>query len=94
MKTIIKTTLREQMEDNVKPLPVDVAIVEINGIAEHIIISAKGYGDFSSENGCGSPILIEQANGKLRIVAWKDINSEDPTIIELDGALESKRIKS
>jgi len=53
---------------------------------------ADGYGDATSEDGSGHPVLIEWYEGQLWVVVWGDINSEDPTIkIPLTGAKESER---
>lgn len=87
----LNTLLQEQLDDkDGKILPLSVQ-VEANGL-QNILIKAKGYGDRCSGDGDGYPILIEQANGVLRVVIWGDINSVDYThCIELGGALESKR---
>lgn len=89
----LSALLREQLDDKngkIPPIPVQV---EING-DRSILIKAKGYGDYYSSDGNGCPILIEQVNGKLRVIIWTDINEQDPThIIDLSGALESKREK-
>jgi hypothetical protein len=53
---------------------------------------ADGYGDFSSQEGCGHPVMIEQYEGQLWVVVWGDINSEEPTArIPLVGARETER---
>jgi len=45
-------------------------------------------------DGQGSPILVEVADGKLRVVCWSDINEEDPThIISMEKAREDLRIE-
>jgi len=69
-------------------LPIKVSLND-NGL----VISAEGYGDHTSQDGFGAPILItNQIHGGLEVVVWADINKEDPThIIKLDGAQESKR---
>ena len=59
-----------------------------------LVISAEGYGDKTSQDGQGAPVLItNQVHGKgLEVVIWSDINEEDPThFVKLDGAKESKR---
>jgi hypothetical protein len=57
-----------------------------------IYISPNGYGDASSEDGHGCPIIIEHWNNELRVVVWADINQEDPThIISLENAKEINR---
>lgn len=55
-------------------------------------IVIEGHGDAVSANGYGYPILLENRDGKLFLVVWADINSDDPThIISLAGARESER---
>lgn len=55
--------------------------------------SADGYGDFSSQDDCGRPVMIEWYEGQLWVVVWGDINSEEPTArIPLTGARESERM--
>lgn len=59
-----------------------------------ICIYPEGYGDALSEDGQGSPIVIEFWKGGLRIVAWTDINHDEPSeIICMEGAREDKREK-
>ena len=56
-----------------------------------IFIDPKGYGHKSEISG-GSPIAIEFYEGMLRVVAWKDINTNTATVIEMEGARESLRV--
>lgn len=57
-----------------------------------IEVAVAGYGDCTSEDGEGSPILVEKAEDKLRVICWADINKEDPTtIIDMEDAKENKR---
>jgi hypothetical protein len=57
-----------------------------------ITVDVEGYGDASSKDGYGSPILIEICEGELRVVLWNDINKHDPGhVISLEGAKEDKR---
>ena len=60
---------------------------------DSIYIMPKGYGDAnSSDGGGGCPIMIEIWEGQLRLVAWADINKQDPThIISMEKAQESLR---
>jgi hypothetical protein len=55
-------------------------------------IRAHGYGTADSADGHGLPIVVERWQGRLRIVCWPDINSDDPTIIDLEGAREINRL--
>jgi hypothetical protein len=55
-------------------------------------IRVEGYGSNISGDGNGCPIFLEKWEGKLRLIVWADINSEEPThIIDLEGARESAR---
>lgn len=64
--------------------------VKQNGLA--LTVQFKGYGDCSSADGHGSPILIENRDGKPFLVVWGDINREEPThVIDLSGAAENLR---
>ncbi len=57
-----------------------------------ITIYPKGYGDATSADSYGSPILVEYYGGELRVVLWSDINQEDPThTVSLEKARESNR---
>lgn len=57
-----------------------------------LFIEVDGYGEFCTRRG-GAPIILERFRGRLRLVVWADINSEDPTdIIDLEGARESERL--
>ena len=68
--------------------------IKLSSNGHQIAIDAKGYGDFTSKKGRGTPAIVEWNDGKLRIVAWGDINQEDPTdIVDLSNAKESKRGK-
>ena len=59
-------------------------IVEPCGVS----VAAKGYGDFGSEDGYGSPVYLELYRGALRLLVWDDIREEEPQIIDLAGARE------
>jgi len=75
--------------DNTYPNEVYVEVEHGNN---SIYISPVGYGDASSVNGEGCPVMLEVWEGQLRVVIWADINQEDPThIISLEGARENLR---
>ena len=58
-----------------------------------IMIGADGYGENTSEDGDGSPIVIEYHEGQFRVLVWSNINEEEPThVISLEDARESNRI--
>jgi len=57
-----------------------------------MVIRVEGYGDNESMDGCGSPLVLEVAGGRLRAVIWRDINSVgDPMVVDLEGAREKMR---
>lgn len=93
----VRATLRPY--DDHKAVQVSAKIAITPG--GQIEISVAGYGDCTSEDGYGSPILIELApnlrNDKhpLTVRLWSDINKEDPThIIDMSEALEENRSKA
>lgn len=54
-------------------------------------IRADGYGEKTAAEGYGAPVFLEQYEGELRVIVSPDINSEDKTIISLEGAREDRR---
>jgi len=57
-----------------------------------LFISVEGYGEMCSNDGEGSPIAVEVFDGKLRVIAWQDINEEEGTVLDMSKAKESLRI--
>ena len=54
-----------------------------------ILIQPQGTGTY---DGPYAPIMLENMNGKPRLVVWADINDQEPThIIDLSGAWEVNR---
>ena len=51
-------------------------------------IQPSGYGEKVSAKGQGWPICLEIWEGELRLLVWDDINTEDPTVIGMEGARE------
>ena len=70
-------------------LPVRVVA---NGSA--LSIFPQGYGDFGSADGHGCPVFLELYQGRLRLVVFADIKQEDPHVIDLEEAMESRRIEN
>ena len=67
--------------------------VTITSTPQGIVIRPKGYGDATSEDGKGAPILIELFEGHPRVTIWDDINNEDSShTISLANALEMDRV--
>lgn len=88
MGTRFSGSLRDSNSADRKEVPFTVEL----GRGGAIWFRADGYGDFGSQDGCGWPVMIEWYEGQLWVVAWGDINSEDPTVrIPLTGARESER---
>jgi hypothetical protein len=79
------TVFSQAPDDDTK---IECKIESVNGI---LFISPKGYGDYASEDGYGTPIAVEIWDGHLRVLVWDDINKEDPRILDLEGAKESLR---
>ncbi len=82
-----KTKIKEQCSDS------EPAEIEVNILCEggQIWIRPKGYGEKCTIDGEGYPIGLEIWQGKLRLIVFDDINSEEPQIIDLEKAKESCR---
>jgi len=81
--------LKEQSADCPKAT-IPIQLVCENG---QLWIQPKGYGEKCAEDDHGFPVGIEIWEGKLRLIVFNDINSEDPQIINLENAKESCRIE-
>ncbi len=80
--------LIDQSDYQAEPLNIEVS--QFNGT---VLIKAEGYGEKCSDAEESHPVVIELYEGKLRVIAWADINQEDPThIIDLSGAKEENRL--
>ena len=80
--------LQEQSSDE----PARTITVKLLSEAGKLWIRPDGYGDKTSQDGCGYPIGLEIWEGRLRLIIFDDINREDPKIIDLEKARESGRI--
>lgn len=68
------------------------ATVTIEKYADGSIgLRIPGYGTSDMADGHGSPIILELWEGRLRLIAWPNINEYDPTIIDMEGARETAR---
>lgn len=100
IKTLAKGVLTpwsdEDESDNIPfKLVSNAPVNDKSNITDGIWLMFKGYGDACSRDGYGSPIKIEIDEGRIRLIVWSDINSEDYTHdLYLDGALESNRIEN
>lgn len=68
--------------------------LSIRIVATGFVISVypQGYGDCGSADGHGCPLFIELYQSRLRVVAFPNINNEEPQIIDLNGAREDTRL--
>ena len=82
-----KTKIKEQCSD-FEPTEIEVNILCECG---QIWIQPEGYGEKCTIDNEGYPIGIEIWQGKLRLIVFNDINSEEPQIIDLEKAKESCR---
>ena len=67
--------------------------ITISDDSGSLIIEAQGYGDFGSIPDRGHPIMLELWEGQLRLVAFNDINQQEPMIVDMQNALEINRTK-
>ena len=57
-----------------------------------LLIKPQGYGVHCAPEGEGTPVVLEQYEGRLRVVAWSDINSDNAqVVIDLEDARELLR---
>ena len=85
-KTTLDVTLADSDHESLGTLPVRIVANDFT-----ISLFPKGYGDFSSVDGSGCPMSLEFYQGHLRLIVFPEINSDDPTIIDLSSALETRR---
>ncbi|HBG26193.1 MAG: hypothetical protein A2Y10_03990 [Planctomycetes bacterium GWF2_41_51] len=90
-KDIYTITLKEQCADTLLPSAIKVKILSEGG---QIWIQPQGYGENCAMDGEGYPIGVEIWQGKLRLILFDDINSEDPQIIDLENAREACRLNN
>ncbi len=70
----------------------DLTPVHVQQRGRSVGIRVDGYGFFTMDPGEGDIAIIEKHEGRLRLVVWGDIRSEDPThIIDLEDAREERR---
>jgi hypothetical protein len=83
------TVIKEQCPDS-PSVEIKIKILSEGG---QVWIKPQGYGEKCSTDGEGYPIGIEIWQGRLRLVVFEDINSEDPQIIDLEKAKETARMR-
>lgn len=54
-------------------------------------VGLEGLGLQDMKTGFTDVVFLEVYEGEPRLVVWADINSPDPQVINLSGAMESKR---
>ena len=82
--------LKEQCPDSA---PIEIK-VNIRSEGGQIWIQPQGYGEKCGPDDQRRPVGIEIWQGKLRLVVFDDINSEEARIIDLEKARETARLKS
>ncbi len=85
-KTTLEVKLADADSESLGTLPIRI---EASDFA--ISIYPQGHGDFGSADGHGCPLFIEFYQRRLRVIAFPDINVEDPQIVDLTGAREDHR---
>ena len=86
-KTTLTVKLADADSESLGTLPIRI---EASDFA--ISIYPQGHGDLGSADGHGCPLFIEFYQGRLRVIAFPDINDQDPQIIDLSGAKEDTRL--
>lgn len=81
-----KFLLPDYAGDSKPPISIEVKLV--NG---YLCVYPQGYGEHGADDGGGAPVILDHYDGRLRVVLCIDINSEEQTIIDLEGARESAR---
>ncbi|HBG27918.1 MAG: hypothetical protein A2Y10_16485 [Planctomycetes bacterium GWF2_41_51] len=90
-KRITEYTLKEQCADSLPSAQIKVKILSEGG---QIWIQPDGFGEKCAADGEGWSIGIEIWQGRLRLIVFDDINSEDPQIINLENAKETGRLNN
>jgi len=86
-KLLIECFISEQCSE----LPCKKLSVNIMAESGKIWVQPLGYGDKTSADGHGWPIGLEIWQGRLRLVVFDDINTEDPQIIDMEKTREDSR---
>ena len=90
MSKLTKPTLEVRLAD-ADPESLGTVTVRISASDFTLSICPQGYGDFTSEDGAGCPLMVEFYQGRLRVIAFPDINCEDAEFLDLSGAREDQR---
>ena len=85
MKETFTITLKEQCVD-AQPDDIKVKLLSEGG---QLWIQPDGYGEKCTADGYGCPVGMEIWQGRIRLIVFDNINSEDPLIIDLENARET-----
>lgn len=86
-KLLIECFISEQCSD----VPRKKLAVNIMAESGKLWVHPIGYGDKTSADGHGWPIGLEIWDGRLRLIIFDDINTEEPKIIDFENAREDSR---
>ena len=86
---LIESFISEQCSD----FPDKKLLINLMVESGKLWIGPTSYGDKCSIDGHGFPVALEIWQGKLRLIVFDDINTEDPKIIDLENARENTVIK-
>ena len=86
-KLLIECIISEQCSD----VPGKKLPVNIMAESGKLWVQPIGFSDKTSADGHGCPIGLEIWEGRLRLIIFDDINTEEPKIIDLENAAEDSR---
>ena len=86
-KTTFDVKLADADSESLGSLPVRIEASDFC-----ISIFPQGHGDFGLEDGHGCPLFLELYQGRLRVIAFPNINNEDLQIIDLSSAREDTHL--
>ena len=84
-KLLIKCFISEQCSE----LPCKKLPVNIMAESGKLWVQPAGFSDKTSADGHGWPIAMEIWQGRLRLIIFDDINTEEPKIIDMEKAKET-----
>jgi len=86
-----KETFTISIKEQCTEFPAKAVKVTLLSEAGKLWIQPQGYGDKTSADGEGFPVSLEIWQGRLRLIIFSDINTEEPQIIDLENARETAR---
>lgn len=78
----IPFTLKDKGERQIKRIVAGKVYLCDSDLAIHL----DGYEQAGTETSAAENVVVELFEGRLRLLAWNDRASEDPAIVEMDGA--------